>query len=331
GLVRIYFFYYKENLGQTLLYHLWLCIVCHALIMVLMFLVPAINDFVLTQLVQLDVNNRSFEDRMEGNRIGGLTGSWDAASGIQSLGVLLIPFILAYRGGNKTRKRLIYLTIPLTLWSIFISGVTGLVIILVIGFIFFAFYWQKLRKQVFRFVGVLFFILLVLNLAFNYTINNHSDMIKETSIGRTLFMITQNDELSTTASRGSTATETIDKIGSEMYFLPDDTQTFFFGKGGSGRVDYTVKADTGPTLNLHNLGIFFIVSLYLYCFHITIKALKIGRENLYIGMGISAVALTILIIDFKVAYLLARQSLSIMLIAYFSLFWYNNNKSKIQR
>src|SRR5690606_18210345 len=137
-----------------------------------------------------------------------------------------------------------------------------------------------------------------------------------------IFMITQTDELSKHSKRGSTAAETIEQIGTEMYFLPEDMQTFFFGKGGSGRVDYMIKADTGPTLNLHNLGVFFVLILYPYCIFIAFTSLKSSKKNLYMGMAISAVILTILVIDAKVAYLLARQSLSIMMIAFFSLFWF---------
>lgn len=330
GLVRIYYMYYQENLGRVLLYHLWLCIISHAIIMVLMFLSPAVNSFVLTQLVQLDETNRSFESRMEGNRIGGLTGSWDAASGIQSLGILMLPFILVYAGNSQFKRKLIYLSIPLSLCSIFLSGVTGLVNIAVVGVVFLIFHFRELKKYIFRFAGVMVFIAFIGGIAYNYMMNYHKDLIVETSIGRTLFMITQNEELSENSRRGSTAAETIDKIGSEMYFLPEDDQTFLFGRGGSGRVDYKIKADTGPTLNLHNLGIFFVIILYSYCALIAVKALRSSRTDLYMGMGISAVILTILIIDVKVAYLLARQSLSIMLIAYFSLFWQQRKKTQVE-
>lgn len=329
GLVTIYYSYYKENLGRVLLYHLWLCIIAHAVLMVLMFLIPSVNEFVLTRLVQMEETNRAFEERMLGNRIGGLTGSWDATSGIQSLGILLLPFALTYAGKTQMKRRLIYLAIPLSLSAIFLSGVTGLVNIAIIGTLFLIIHFRKIKKYIPRFVGIAFFVVVIGGFAFDYLVNNRPDLIVDTSIGRTIFMITQNDELSKHSKRGSTATETIEKIGSDMYFLPEDNQTLFWGKGGSGRVDYIIKADTGPTLNIHNLGIFFVLILYPYCVFIVFKALKSSRKDLYMGMGISAVLLTVLIIDAKVAYLLARQSLSIMLIAYFSLFWLSDQK-KVQ-
>lgn len=332
GLISVYYSYYKENLGRVLLYHLWLCIIAHAFIILLMFTIPPINEFVITQLVQMDETNRSYETRILGNRIGGLTNSWDATSGIQSLGLLILPFVLHYAGRTPAKRRLILLTIPLSLLAIFLSGVTGLVNVVVIGALFSVFHFSRIKKYIPRFIAVILIIGVIGSVSFNYLAKNHPDLIIDTSIGRTIFMITQNDEFSTHSKRGSTATETIDKIGSEMYFIPMDTQTFLFGKGGSGRSsDYIIEADPGPTLNVHNLGIFFVLILYPYCFFMVLKALKSSKKDLYMGMGISAVLLTVLIIDGKVAYLLARQSLSIMLIGYFSLFWlYRRKENKLR-
>lgn len=321
GLTSLYYLYYKEDLGRVLLYHLWLCIVSHAVLMLLMFFIPAVNEFVLTQLVQMDESNRAFDSRMAGNRIGGLTGSWDATSGIQSLGILMLPFVLNYvESGIK--RNLVYLSIPVSLMAIFLSGVTGLVNISLIGFLFFVFHFSEIKKYIPHFIITVAIILLLGGAVFTYLVNNNKDLIVETSIGRTVFMITQNDEFSTHSKRGNTASETIKQIGTEMYFLPTDDRSLFFGMGGSGRSnDYRIKADPGPTLNLHNLGIFFVLILYSYCFGMIIKSFKSSKINLYMGMAITAVLCTIIFIDAKVSYLLARQSLSIMLVAYFSLFW----------
>src|SRR5690606_36251721 len=180
GLTSIYYSYYKERLGRVLLYHLWLCIIAHAIIIMLMFIFPPINEFVLTQLVQMDEGNRSFETRMLGNRIGGLTSSWDATSGVQSLGILMLPFVLAYAGNTVTKRRLIYLTIPLSLAAIFLSGVTGLVNIVVICVVFSIFLFTRIKKYIPRFIVLTFFILSIGGGVFNYLINNHPDLVVDT-------------------------------------------------------------------------------------------------------------------------------------------------------
>ena len=320
GLVVFYYGYYKDLYGKMLLYHLWLCIIAHAFLMLLMFVLPSVNHFVITQLVQIDEANRSFDTRILGQRIGGLTGSFDATSGIQALGLLLLPFVFKNVATTKKRSVLLYLTIPVTLFSIGISGVTGFVIILVIGGGIIIPRLMKI-KDLLKYLLIAFAFVVSLGLVLNYLSSNHPELVKDTSLGRTIYMITQDKDNYSKSKRLTTANGTIEKIFSEMYFLPDNDMYFLFGRGGSARSkDYVIKADPGIILNFHNLGVFFVLILYSYCISTVIKAIKQNRQNLYIGISISAVLLTILIIDSKVMYLLARNSLSIMLIAYFSLY-----------
>ena len=320
GLVVFYYGYYKDLYGQMLLYHLWLCIIAHAFLMLLMFVLPSVNNFVITQLVQIDEANRSFETRILGQRIGGLTGSFDATSGIQALGLLLLPFVFKNFATTKKRSILLYLTIPITLFSIGISGVTGFVVIFVVGGLVIIPRLMKI-KDLLKYLMITLAIVGTVGVVLNYLSSNHPELVKDTSLGRTIYMITQDKENYSKSKRLTTANGTIEKIFSEMYFLPDNDMYFLFGRGGSARSkDYVIKADPGIILNFHNLGVFFVLVLYPFCITVIIKSIKLNKQNLYLGISISAILLTILIIDSKVMYLLARNSLSIMLIAYFSLY-----------
>lgn len=322
GLVRLYLFFYKnQEYSEKMIFHLWLCIIAHGFLMVVMFAVPAVNQFVITQLVQLDESNRSFETRILGQRIGGLTSSWDAASGLQSLGILLLPFVFNYKRYSRNAKRAIYLTIPLSLVAVFISGVTGLVTIAVVGFVLGVINVRYLWRYIGRIIKLSFiFTLLVLPIFLFLKANADEEWVRSSSIGRTLFMITQDKDLYHKSTRASTADETVERISSGMYFLPTDDQVLLWGKGGSGRSnDYLIKADPGPTLNLHNLGIFFVLIVYPYCAWMVVKAVWSSHNNLYLGMALTSILMTILIVDAKVMYLFARQSFSIMLIAYYAL------------
>lgn len=323
GLVRLYLFYYQDEYGKKLVFHLWSCVICHAILMVLMFLVPAVNEFVITKLVQMDEENRTFERRLLGQRIGGLTNTWDAASGVQSLGILLFPFAIKYSSISKNRKWLLYCTIPLTLISILISGVTGMVNIIVVGFVITIVNFKHLKKYVFKTLGIAFILLILVTFVFSIvklSSLKEAKWVTTTSIGRTLYMVTQDEEFYEKSNRNSTADETVSRISSNMYFLPESDLAFFWGRGGSGRSeDYRVKADPGPTLNLHNLGVFFVIILYSFCFWNLFKAIRSSKSDLYFGIALIAILATILLIDAKVMYLLARQSLSIMLIGYYAL------------
>ena len=320
GLVVFYYGYYKDLYGKMLLYHLWLCIIAHAFLMLLMFVLPSVNHFVITQLVQIDEANRSFDTRILGQRIGGLTGSFDATSGIQALGLLLLPFVFKNFATTKKRSILLYLTIPITLFSIGISGVTGFVVIFVVGGLVIIPRLMKI-KDLLKYLMITLAIVGTVGVVLNYLSSNHPELVKDTSLGRTIYMITQDKENYSKSKRLTTANGTIEKIFSEMYFLPDNDMYFLFGRGGSARSkDYVIKADPGIILNFHNLGVFFVLVLYPFCITVIIKSIKLNKQNLYLGISISAILLTILIIDSKVMYLLARNSLSIMLIAYFSLY-----------
>lgn len=320
GLVAIYNNYYKLNYGSLLLYHLWLCIISHAFIMLLMFYIPALNHFVINYLIQLDVGHRSYEVRSLGNRIGGLTNSWDATSGIQALGLLLLPLVLNRFCFTKKRRLLVLATIPLSLFAVGISGVTGLLVFMVLGVLIIIPKLYK-RKLIFKYVIRLSIVGFITVFSLNYFSENHRNKFQDSSIGRTLYMVTKNEENYNNSKYSRTAIETVSYIFNKMYFLPKDEITFLFGKGGSGRSkDYVIKADPGFVLNFHNLGVFFVLILYSYFTIIVFKAVKLSRHYLYEGVSISVILLTILIIDSKVMYLLARNSLSIMLIAYFALF-----------
>ena len=320
GLVVFYYGYYKDLYGKMLLYHLWLCIIAHAFLMLLMFVLPSVNHFVITQLVQIDEANRSFDTRILGQRIGGLTGSFDATSGIQALGLLLLPFVFKNFATTKKRSILLYLTIPITLFSIGISGVTGFVVIFVVGGLVIIPRLMKI-KDLLKYLMITLAIVGTVGVVLNYLSSNHPELVKDTSLGRTIYMITQDKDNYSKSKRLTTANGTIEKIFSDMYFLPDNEMYFLFGRGGSARSkDYVIKADPGIILNFHNLGVFFVLVLYPFCITVIIKSIKLNKQNLYLGISISAILLTILIIDSKVMYLLARNSLSIMLIAYFSLY-----------
>ncbi|MCC2600005.1 hypothetical protein [Sphingobacterium sp. FBM7-1] len=331
SLVRLYIHYYGSNYGRELLYSLWLSVVAHAALIAVMFFVPAVNQFVITQLVQMDEANRTFERRIEGTRIGGLTSTWDAASGVLSLGILLLPYIFNYRGAYQIRKIWIYLSIPLCLFAILLSGVTGIVNLFVVGTLIVILNFKRLKKYVFRTLTFLFLFVVVVSgilLTFFNDVNwAQKSWVTNTSIGRTIYMVTGEEQYYSMARRNPTANETIDKIGSKMYFLPEGDKKLLFGRGGSGRSsDYIIDGDPGITLNLHNLGIVFVIIVYSYCIFMVLSSVLQTRKDLVMGMAITAVLLTILTIDAKVMYLLARQSLSIMLIAYYSLFWLKSSK-----
>lgn len=327
GLVSFYYQAYSTKFVQKLIYHLWLCIMAHAVLMLIMFFSPSVNSFVVNQLIQLDVMARGYDVRIEARRIGGLTSSFDATSGVQSLGILFLPFIYQI---TKSRYRYVIITISVlfSLFAIFISGLTGFVVLTVVGLPVLLFHFFRNGSKLIKYVPAFSAIIVLILLIFNFIILQDEDMFKNNSIGRTLYMVTQNADYYSEAKYSSTAGSTIERITRTMYFLPDRESELLFGRGGSGRSsDYRVRADPGIILNIHNLGIIFVIFLYSYIVVTSFSSYRLMRSDYYLGLCLLSIFLVLLIIDLKVQYLLARQSFSIMLIALACL-WYSSRKLK---
>ena len=313
GLASLYFNTFKERFSEYFLLHLWICIILHGLLMLLMFLDASFNAFVINDLLLNDPMSRGYEMKISGLRIGGLTSSWDATSGVQSLGIILLPFVYNVFCNNFIKKLLALITIPLSFFAIAISGVTGVVVLGIVAAIFVVIHYKRINFKIVFHVG---FAALITLFLLNWVLKDNEQRIQDSSIGRTLYMITENDEAFKSTKAGNTAKSTFDRIFNEMYFMPDKLSAIIFGKGGSGRSkDYLIIADPGPTLNLHNLGIIFVVMLYTYYIRMIFHSIKLSKKNFYIGLAIASILLSLLIIDSKVQYLLARQSFSIMMIA----------------
>ncbi|MFW6222068.1 MAG: hypothetical protein ACOC3T_00500, partial [Bacteroidota bacterium] len=352
SLLSLYVKHYESNAGTRLVKDLWFCLLFHAVIITIMFLVPPVNEFIIMHVRKVDPNSEHFKTLLDGNRIGGLTASWDATSGMQSLGIILLP---AFWVKGYKNIFMVLGVIFFSLFSMFLSGATGF-ITLALNTFFITFLWpnrafnaqhhslifniKAAGKRINRTINIKFNLLLTFLLTImiiSYVVINIlpglSLMISGTSIARTtnMFLSDTEYELKHNNKRTITANRTIKTI-MDMYFLPSETDVFLFGLGGSGRKDneYYIPADNGIILNVHNLGI--IMSLLLYCFILydLCVAFKYRHKLPQKSFITLFVMITILLIDAKVQYLIARNSLSIMLIAVFTM-WHEIGLLKFQR
>lgn len=330
GLVSFYYRFYGTRFVQKILYHLWICIMLHAFLILLMFLFPSLNSFVIDQLIQIDESNRSYETRIEAIRIGGLTSSFDATSGVQSLGLLLIPYIYTYMA--KTGKIIVIFSIPLSLFAIAMSGVTGFVMLSTVGLFILFTSIKKGKAKIFRYIPVALFSIGIVFVVFNTYILSDSEVYRDNSLGRTLYMITQDESYYSEYKYSATAFSTIDRISGSMYFLPDNEIDLFFGRGGSGRSnDYKIKADPGLILNIHNLGLIFTILLYGYVLYILLASYRLMKREYYLGLCLISIFSVLLVIDLKVQYLLSRQSFSIMMIGITCLMFYTQEQKTLKQ
>lgn len=326
SLASLYYHFFRGEATRLLILHVWLCIITHACLMLVMFASSSINLFIIDHVVVMDSEASGYVERAAGKRIGGLTNSWDATSAIQAMGILLIPSILKFVR-TWVRKVLVILTIPISIFAMAISGTTGFLILVAIGALTTLIY-GSIKYKVAMCGGALALFLgayLSIGIISQYA----SDEVRESSIYRTAFMLLGSQSVDyARANRASDARETIHVIFNSMYFFPETFSQTLLGNGGSGRsADYVVEADPGPTLNLHNLGIIFCIFLYFFVATSIVATIRIGRAMPACSSFGLVILCTLFIVDLKVQYLLARNSLSFMMLALIVI-WYETARWK---
>ncbi len=316
ALVSLYYRVLGKEAGATILRHLFHCLVLHAILMLGMFVSPTFRDLIVNQVVQADPDSRTYLAKALGYRIAGLTDSWDALSGLQSLGLLMVPLLV-------TRQRhfsFVYAGIAslLLLFSVAISGRTGILTWIVLTPL--AVLFCDLR-QLHRTTWVT---VAAISLASIVMLGPLRDSViralEETSLGRTVSIF--HADADTTSSSRERLSETFATIFHEHYFLPDQSRTLIFGTGGSGRDSWDyVPADNGPVLNLHNLGVVSCIAIYGSVLWMIFSGLSIRRSCPLVAGTCLLAVLLVLMIDVKVLYLLSRNGFTVMMIPVFVAWW----------
>jgi hypothetical protein len=316
ALVSIYYRWFGPTAGQVIMRHLFHCLVIHAMIMLGMFVSPLFRDLIVNQVVQADPSSRTYLAKATGYRIAGLTDSWDALSGLQSLGLLMLPILLTRQSG-LTYGYAIAAT-PILLFSVAISGRTGFITLSLLLPL-------AIRYTNFRQVHRATVVCVTVAIAGAVVImgplrNDCIQILEDTSLGRTLAMF--GLEYSATGDQHDRITETFRGILTQHYFLPETWRTLLVGTGGSGRESWDyVAADNGLVLNLHNLGIGCFAIIYGLIVWMLIGGMRVGRNSPQVaGVCALAVALVILI-DIKVMYVFSRNGFSVMLLPVLSAWW----------
>ena len=310
---------YHERFGRSartfLAHDVFHCLVVHAVIMLLMFLSPGFRDFVVNHMVAVDPESRSYVAKVSGYRIAGLTDSWDALSGIESLGLLMLPILLTR--GRPISYTYAACSAPLLIFAVAISGRTGFVTLALLLPV--ALYFTDLRRL---HRGVVAAGLVVGIAAACWNLFGHTevlDSVRESSIMRSLSVLGVEDH----ARRHESLGDTFAAIR-EHYFLPEKWSTFFLGTGGSGRATGSyVAADNGLVLNLHNLGIICWVLMYGLLAGMVLRGLACRRQDAATAGYCVLAVLIVLSVDAKVAYVYARNGFTVMMVLGMLPWWHS--------
>lgn len=306
SLVCIYHHYFQRDAKNLLMLDLFHCLVAHAVVMLLMFLSPGFRDFVVHHMVAVDPESRTYMAKVAGYRIAGLTDSWDALSGLESLGLLMLPILVTQRRPIAAWWAII--SIPLLLFAVAISGRTGFVtLVMLLPIALLHCHWKRMHRAVGAALGCIALSMLLWLIAGR---SETMQLIRDSSIMRSLTVLGVEDDFREHESLGDTMAAI-----REHYFLPDTYHVLFFGTGGSGRDDHDlVAADNGLVLNLHNLGLLCWVVMYGLLVGMLWSALRLRHvDAATAGVALLAISLIILI-DAKVAYAYARNGFTIMMV-----------------
>jgi hypothetical protein len=316
ALVSIYYRWLGTAASQVILRHLFHCLVMHGLIMAGMFFSPTFRDLIVNQIVQADPDSRNYLAKATGYRIAGLTDSWDALSGLQSLGLLMLPIMLTRRSGLSY----LYASVatPVLLFSLAISGRTGFVTLAML--LPLALRYADVRK-VHRATLVAATAAAVCGALLLGPLRGACiRALQDTSLGRTVAMF--GLDYSNSDPHREYISDTFVGILSDHYFLPDDWRTLILGTGGSGRDSWDyVPADNGPVLNLHTLGAFGFLAIYGSLAWMLTAGIRAGTLQPQVGGACTLSVALVMLIDTKVMYVLSRNGFTVMLLTVLAAWW----------
>jgi hypothetical protein len=272
---------------------------------------------------------------MSAPRIGGLTSSWDATSGVNALGLLFLFVFDKNFIQTLAPKPILLLAIPLFLFAMSISGTTGFIVFPILFIIFFPWGYLKLLGRLFIHCAAAFVVILLLtSVVFHFLDRDTRSRIDISTIARTKYMIGNSLGFDVPVyKRTADAFQTIDSISAMYTVLPSDPIDWLIGRGGSGRGrdsgHYYIPSDPGIILNLNNLGIIGFIFLYGFILKEILLAFRYSK-TFPIAKVSMLITLLILLIDSKVQYLYARNGFTLMLIPMITLWEEIARHPKIQ-
>tara|TARA_Y100000768_G_C23987311_1_gene689717 strand:+ start:248 stop:1489 length:1242 start_codon:yes stop_codon:yes gene_type:complete len=250
--------------GYILLKYIYTAIFIHGLIMILQFIYPNFKDSI--YLITTDFNFRSSFDY--NFRMGGLSGGSGGAvlSVVQALGIIIYPFLK-----NNRNKLFNIITLIVILISVFLSGRSGLWVILIffpISLILSENTFLKFFKR--RFLTLMFF-----SIGFFFLIqflrNNILDSEFFNPLFRTLDTFIYYDI--DIGFEDRTVNELITNI-----IFPSDLKILIFGSGEAlfnTQFSRTLDSDIGYIRDLWSYGIIFATLYWFPIYYYLISAFKI--------------------------------------------------------
>lgn len=311
-------------------------ILLHSALMLLMFLNPLLRESIYYATGAAQIVNMS-SPFLHGYRITGLTYGLSTTSVLQAIGILFIPYALNHFSANKLLKFLIFLGGLLIVVSVFLSGRSGLLILLIFAFLFFIksvlhtlFISKKLSFTTIFVLGCMFF----LAVATTYVFEQKSILFERDQRGGLYYLLENAEEIITVMTEPNES-RTVAAMSS-MYFIPDDPLILLFGSGYLDRSVLGIKTDVGWIRTLYSLGLIgVLLTIFVMVYMILSVYLSRGAKDKY-GLVVLALLLVLMVLmHFKENFIFARNYWSITCLVYFALLYnsylFKNHKKEIKK
>jgi hypothetical protein len=321
-LVDWYLRFFGGNFLSKLFIDILLSILLHSALMLLMFLDPLLREGIYYVTGAAHIVNMS-SPFLHGYRITGLTYGLSTTSVLQAVGVLFIPYALNRFRAMKLVRLSIYLGGVLIVISVFLSGRSGLLILLIFTFLYFInstlrslFITQKVSfRMIFAWICIFSFAG-----AIAYVLDQKSTIFERDQRGG-LYYLLENAEEIITVMTDPDESRTVAAM-SHMYFIPDDPLILLFGSGYLDRSVLGIKTDVGWIRTLYSLGVIGVLFTIFVIFYMFLSVyLSNGGRDKYGLVLLGLLLILMVLMHFKENFVFARNYWSITCLVYFALLY----------
>ena len=301
GLYKLYESKYHEKTPYIILEHIFISVTIHGALMLLQYISYDFARILYTI---------TGDTRMKMTRVSGLTISYNTLNLVQGFGFLIG---IAYPGRLLLRYKQIFFIISMLiiLFSMVLAGRTAMYTILSLSSIALIFKLRSVKiTSLLQFATTIFVISIIILSFKNVFISDEVAYRFETYTWRPIYEPIESfikyGDFSHTHG-GATAEE----IGENMYFLPDDFTTFFWGSSLSGRGKIYIPSDVGYVLFIFGIGLNGTILVLLLYTYMAFESLKWLRFDIWFTYLALAFTVGVIVIHFKEQSLLTRHAFTI--------------------
>ncbi len=303
--------WYRRQYGADAIYvileHVYWATFIHGFIMILQYIDSDMAHFIYTL---------SGYHRWKSYRVTGLTISYNTLTLVQGFG-LLVGIVMQDHFRGRAIRSLFPMSMVVLLLSMLLAGRTAMYLMLAFAAIALLIGWRKilLNRRFIRIAVTSCALLLVLR-----QVVSDSVIYRFNTLTLQPLISPIESFLRDKTMAGTYAARSLDIIRNEMYFLPEDQATLWFGSSVSGRGSVYISSDVGYVLMVFGIGIVGTAAVVAFYIYMLVVGVKWRRYDPWISFLMVAFTASVLVLNLKEQTLLTRHAFTISMLMLCS--WY---------